>query len=126
MLGVDQFNYNWEYPYQGLLYPSWGGSGHEGGSFWSPDEQALLQTYSGGQCPPSPGNGTFISDTGMRYTVRENRHDFFLPNNPNQMRCGPIHLLMIGRRGTGPGPATELCTIPTPRVPLRRLAAPQW
>lgn len=69
MLGVDQFNNDWQSPYQGLVYPSWGSSGHVGGTFWAPSEQALLELYvdrgnSTSPCPPKPQNGSFIPDTG--------------------------------------------------------------
>ena len=63
MLGVDQFNNDWSMPFQGLVYPAWGGSGHAGGTFWAPPEQALLRAYASQGCP-SVSNGSFIPDTG--------------------------------------------------------------
>ena len=64
MLGVDQFNNNWQTPYQGLIYPSW--SQNTGGQFRYQDEESILSSYltSNINSPPCPSsNSSFIPDT---------------------------------------------------------------
>lgn len=68
MLGVDQFNNDWQAPYQGLIYPSWG---PQGGKFRYLDEQTLLSQYivSPIGSPPCPSaNSSFIPDTSSQWS----------------------------------------------------------
>jgi len=65
MLGVDQFNDNWEAPYQGLLWPARAPPPAAGGGAWRYDaERALLLNFfanCSAACPP-PGP-PFVPDT---------------------------------------------------------------
>ena len=62
MLGVDQFNSDWQNPYQGLLWPAWAPPPAAGGGAWRFDaERALLGDFlanASAACPPP-----FVPDT---------------------------------------------------------------
>lgn len=76
MLGVDQFNYNWDMPFQGLVNPDASANPpwrRTPGTWWRNEEQELFQAYfppaaasytlQSSRCP-SPSNATsFLPDT---------------------------------------------------------------
>jgi hypothetical protein len=68
MLGVDQFNDNWQDPYQGIVFPSWAGGGLAG-SFRYSDEQSLLASYFAPGPPPCPTPGpNWFPDTSLSWS----------------------------------------------------------
>lgn len=64
MLGVDQFNYNWQAPYQGLVFPRWAPPPDAPGSWRFPDERALLANFFASGCPVPP---TWLPDTAPEF-----------------------------------------------------------
>jgi hypothetical protein len=70
MLGVDQFNYDWSAPYQGMVYPTWAAPGL-GGTFRYPAELALLRSFfanASAACPAPPANNSLIPDTSAAWS----------------------------------------------------------
>lgn len=126
MLGVDQFNHDWTYPYQGLVYPPWAGVAG-GGQWWDSAERSLLQSYVSSQvppCPKTPGNGSFIPDTGSRMRGVQpasciglvcvvSSTSIACTRREQMVASGLTRRVMRGRLGQGLGHAKARCTTAT-------------
>ena len=68
MLGVDQFNNDWDRPFQGIVFPSAASNppwNKVPGAWWSADERALFSAFAAttARCPQPSNATTFIPDT---------------------------------------------------------------